>query len=317
METALRRISVAATIGMFFVLLMGATVTNTGSGEGCGNSWPLCNGRFVPSYAFHTLIEFSHRLVTGGETFLILGTAVLALRLRPRRRDIRLLVALMVGTLFLQAGMGAWAVKADQSAAVLALHFGFSLLCLASTFTVAMEVRRGPDPRAMTPPAPPRFGRMVWSSLAVLYAVAYLGAYVRRAKAELGCGQDWPRCNGKLVGAFSGAEGIHFAHRSGAVLAALVIAGLILYAARFREQRPDIFRGTLVAGGLIVAMSAAGGAVVREDLATWATLAHAGLMGLLFVALCDVARRTMVRSAAAATRPAPQRTASLPVPAGD
>ena len=34
-----------ATVGMFLVLLMGATVTSTGSGEGCGRSWPLCNGR--------------------------------------------------------------------------------------------------------------------------------------------------------------------------------------------------------------------------------------------------------------------------------
>ena len=144
METALRRLSVGATIGMFLVVLMGATVTNTGSGRGCGNHWPLCNGKFVPSYTFHTAIEFSHRLVTGAETFLILGTAFLALRLRRRRWDIRALVGLMVLTLFLQAGMGAWAVKTTQPAKVLALHFGISLLCFASTFLVAAAVRERP-----------------------------------------------------------------------------------------------------------------------------------------------------------------------------
>ena len=30
-------------------LLMGATVTNTGSSEGCGKSWPLCHGEFISS----------------------------------------------------------------------------------------------------------------------------------------------------------------------------------------------------------------------------------------------------------------------------
>ena len=42
---------------MFVVLVMGATVTNTGSAEGCGRSWPLCNGQFIPEFAVATLIE--------------------------------------------------------------------------------------------------------------------------------------------------------------------------------------------------------------------------------------------------------------------
>ena len=32
-------------------MVMGSTVTNTHSGDGCGQSWPLCNGRFVPAFA--------------------------------------------------------------------------------------------------------------------------------------------------------------------------------------------------------------------------------------------------------------------------
>src|SRR3977135_3646630 len=52
-------------IGMLLVLVMGAAVTNTGSAEGCGRSWPLCNGQFVPEFTVATAIEYSHRAVTG------------------------------------------------------------------------------------------------------------------------------------------------------------------------------------------------------------------------------------------------------------
>ena len=76
MARAAKWLAVAATVGMFTVLLMGATVTNTGSSEGCGKSWPLCHGEFIPEYAFETMVEYSHRLVTGVEGLLILGMSV-------------------------------------------------------------------------------------------------------------------------------------------------------------------------------------------------------------------------------------------------
>ncbi|MDQ2683679.1 MAG: heme A synthase, partial [Chloroflexota bacterium] len=48
MVRRLRILAIIGTVGMCLVLLMGATVTDTGSGEGCGRSWPLCHGNFLP-----------------------------------------------------------------------------------------------------------------------------------------------------------------------------------------------------------------------------------------------------------------------------
>ena len=49
------------------VILWGAVVRATGSGAGCGNHWPLCNGEVIPtSPRIATLIEFTHRAMTGG-----------------------------------------------------------------------------------------------------------------------------------------------------------------------------------------------------------------------------------------------------------
>ena len=143
MERATKGLAVAATIGMFIVLLMGATVTNTGSSQGCGTSWPLCHGEFIPEYAFETMVEFSHRLVTGIEGLLILGLAVTAFPLRRRYPELKALLPLMIFTLILQSGMGAWAVMSPQSPPVMALHFGISLVCLASVFLTARVIFEG------------------------------------------------------------------------------------------------------------------------------------------------------------------------------
>jgi cytochrome c oxidase assembly protein subunit 15 len=60
-----------------FVALWGALVRATGSGAGCGNHWPLCNGQVIPiSPTWHTVIEFVHRqTVTVSVLTLILMVA--------------------------------------------------------------------------------------------------------------------------------------------------------------------------------------------------------------------------------------------------
>ncbi|HSJ27240.1 MAG TPA: COX15/CtaA family protein [Acidimicrobiia bacterium] len=47
------------------VILLGATVRATGSGAGCGRSWPTCQGELLPALEGATAIEFTHRAVSG------------------------------------------------------------------------------------------------------------------------------------------------------------------------------------------------------------------------------------------------------------
>src|SRR5277367_707890 len=59
------------------VILWGAVVRATGSGAGCGNHWPLCNGEVIPtSPGVATVIEFTHRMMTGGAAFTVLGLLI-------------------------------------------------------------------------------------------------------------------------------------------------------------------------------------------------------------------------------------------------
>jgi heme a synthase len=58
------------------VILWGALVRASKSGEGCGNHWPLCNGSVVPHAAqIATIIEFTHRVTTG---LALIGVVVMA-----------------------------------------------------------------------------------------------------------------------------------------------------------------------------------------------------------------------------------------------
>lgn len=53
------------------VILVGATVRATGSGAGCGPSWPTCKGEVVPELEGATAVEFTHRVVSGVALVLV------------------------------------------------------------------------------------------------------------------------------------------------------------------------------------------------------------------------------------------------------
>ena len=313
MERAAKWLAVAATVGMFIVLLMGATVTNTGSGEGCGKSWPLCHGEFIPEYAFETMVEYSHRLVTGVEGLLILGMSVIAFLLRRRYPELKALIPLTLFTLVLQSGMGAWAVKYPQTPPIMASHFGISLVCFASVFLVMRVLwETAPISAAATRAVPSGYRTLAWATLLWAVVVAYIGAYLRHTGAELAC-YTWPLCNGSLIPDLaSPGVAVAWGHRLAALIALGLVGWLGVWSRRFGGARPDLYRISLWASGFIVAQAAAGAFVVVSRLSLASTLSHAALMALLFAALADGARRTLPQRRVEQESPAP---ASMRVPA--
>ena len=293
MEKALKRLSIIGTTGMFLVLLMGATVTDTGSNEGCGRSWPLCHGNFLPASVRESVIEFSHRAVTGVIGIVIVALAVLSVRIRHKYPALLPLVPIMVGALLLQSGMGAWAVKYPQSAPVLALHFGFSLVAVAGVFLVMRVIDEQTHGRARPKPPPSRLLKaFLWASVVVVYVVAYSGAYIKHAGAEDGC-RSWPLCDGQVWPGFSGDNGVIFMHRLAALSSIFLILGIAMLAHRTRTTRPDLFNISLLAVLVVISQAVVGGIVTQTDMQLVSTLMHAGLMAVLFLVLCEGCRLTL------------------------
>jgi cytochrome c oxidase assembly protein subunit 15 len=74
---ALRRFAWGVLAYFIATILWGTIVRATGSGNGCGNHWPLCNGTVVqPSPTMATIIEFTHRVTAALDLILIVGLLI-------------------------------------------------------------------------------------------------------------------------------------------------------------------------------------------------------------------------------------------------
>jgi cytochrome c oxidase assembly protein subunit 15 len=99
------------------VILWGAYVRASGSGAGCGNHWPLCDGTVaLVSPDTHKIIEFVHRAMTGIDTPAILLLIYWAFRAFPRFHLVRRAATLSGVFLVTEALIGALLVKIQHVA---------------------------------------------------------------------------------------------------------------------------------------------------------------------------------------------------------
>lgn len=145
-------LTVAVTV---FVILWGAVVRATGSGAGCGNNWPTCNGDVVPlSGSAETAIEFTHRVTSAGLGLLIVVLLVLARRAFPAGHRVRRAATATLVLVIVESLVGAGLVLFEQTgdfegvsrAYWQAGHFVNTLLLLgAATMTAWWSTVGPPD----------------------------------------------------------------------------------------------------------------------------------------------------------------------------
>ncbi len=72
------------------VIVWGAFVRATGSGAGCGDNWPLCQGEVIPRpESIETVIEFSHRVTSGLALISVVVLLIWAFRAFPKGSVVR------------------------------------------------------------------------------------------------------------------------------------------------------------------------------------------------------------------------------------
>ncbi|CAN7444070.1 heme A synthase [Rossellomorea sp. LjRoot5] len=273
---------------MLFVLLGGALVTKTESGMGCGRSWPLCNGQFIPSdITFELIIELAHRVVSGGVGLLVLALSIWSWRSIGYKRETKFLAALSFFFLVLQGLIGAAAVLWGQSDFVLAIHFGISLISFASilllTFLI-FEVDQKFDANSLVINKRMRFhtvGVTIYS-----YLVVYTGALVRHTESSLVC-KDWPLCvNSSPSLPTNLYEWIQMGHRAAAGLIFLWIAYITYIAIKEHKHQKVIYWGWIIAFTLVCLQVMSGALVVFTRLNLAIALMHALIISCLFGLLC-------------------------------
>ncbi len=135
------RISLGFTL---LVIVWGAYVRATGSGAGCGDHWPLCNGEVIPRpERIQTWIEFAHRASSGVSLLLVLFGWFWARRVAEAGSWVRRISGLGVFAILLEAALGAGLVllklvEFDQSVAravSIALHLVNTLFLIATLST--------------------------------------------------------------------------------------------------------------------------------------------------------------------------------------
>jgi heme A synthase len=118
------------------VILWGAYVRASGSGAGCGNHWPLCNGEVVPRVPqVQTFVELTHRTTSGIALLLVLGMAIWTFRGTAKGHPARKGAGYSVFFILMEAALGAGLVLFELVAHNASLTRAFSMSAhLVNTF---------------------------------------------------------------------------------------------------------------------------------------------------------------------------------------
>jgi len=161
------------------VILWGALVRATGSGAGCGGHWPLCNGEALPKISqIATVIEFTHRVMSGIALIAVVAMFVWARRAFPRRHTARSWAGWALVFILTEALLGASLVLLGHVARnesvgrvySLSLHLVNTFLLLAS---LALAARSATQPAAHSGRP---FSLSISGPLVALVLVAIAGA---------------------------------------------------------------------------------------------------------------------------------------------
>ncbi|GAF14638.1 heme A synthase, cytochrome oxidase biogenesis protein Cox15-CtaA [Bacillus sp. JCM 19045] len=289
LHKGLKRFGVISSLGVLLVLIQGALVTNTGSGEGCGQTWPLCFGQVIPlDPPPETVIEFSHRLIAGIVGMLVIMMAIWSWRKLKHLPETKFLSIVSVFMIVFQGLLGAGAVVFGQSDLIMALHFGFSALSFASVVLLTRLAFEDSNPKKQYVPIVTKpykwfvIGTTIYSYLAI-----YTGAYVKHTDSALAC-SGFPLCNGEIIPSiFHSAIAVQLLHRSAAMLLALLLIILFIWTLKTYRKQAVLVTCASLAIILVAGQAASGIAVVLTEASTITiSIFHALLISLLFTVLC-------------------------------
>ena len=235
----------ATVISVFAMLVLGGVVRVTESGLGCGDDWPLCDGRWLPALRSDAIIEYAHRVAASFLVGPLIAATFIGAWARYRKEPWVLWPATAALVLVIvQALLGAVTVTTELAGHVVLTHLAVAEITMACCVLVLVMSYRG----GMRTEAPQwaagkarLFPPLVLAATGALFILLLSGAYLTNTESATWACATWPLCTNEWGGVFPGGKlaMIHMAHRYVALLAGL----LVMYALHLGFRRPSTSSG--------------------------------------------------------------------------
>ena len=155
--------------------------------------------------------------------------------------------------------------------------------------------------------------RLALASVIATFGLIVLGGIVRVTGSGLGCGGEWPLCDGSLIPPLTKEDIIEYSHRlvASAIVGPLVLGTFLLAFFKYRRARSVVIPAA-VSVVLLLAQGGLGGVTVLTELPGHIVAAHMALAQALFACLILIAVAALRFSSPASEPEAAPRTDANP-----
>ena len=267
-----RRIAMIAASLATGLIGLGGVVRITASGMGCGDHWPLCNGRLFPNLADPLeVIEWSHRWVAAMVSATVLCLALIAWRRHRQDRFLRAPATAALALLVAQVLLGAATVKLGTAAPAVVIHLITAMVLLGVLVVAALRAGERLRGETVIPGRGPN-GALIAAGVA--FVVIVFGAFVANYNAGLYC-LGFPLCAGTVLPPSEALGRLQWAHRVLAFLLLGHVVGLVSSARRREGEGMPAYRRAAAWLAGMVALQIAVGAAMPSASSTVGTMSTA------------------------------------------
>jgi protoheme IX farnesyltransferase len=279
------------------LIVLGGITRVSGSGLGCEDDWPLCQGKPYPPLNTLAIIEYMHRTVAATIGFLVLATLIGTLLVAGTSRRSRILALSSLVLVIVQALLGAVTVWRELPPEIVTAHLGTAMIFFACTLFTAYSIAVDRDAPAWIVNAGRRpglhedrtFTLYARVGAVIIFLLILTGGMTSTTGAALFC-DEWPFCrNGQFIpDQTSKYTWYNLGHRATAALTALTVA-FILYQA-FKRPVSRAARQLASAAAIIITFQILiGAAYVLTDGDAWLSAFHLGTAAALWAIMLAIA----------------------------
>ena len=279
----LARVAAAAVTFTYLHLVFGGVVRISGSGMGCGDHWPKCNGSWIPPFDSPlVMIEWTHRLLALLVILSIASLVVVAWRrktepgvggrggvLRPAAIGLALVIAVAL--------LGMVTVKLGNTTLATVAHWTLALTLLAVVSAAAIRAGAFGGEAARADGGTARAVRSIGAGAALAFIAVVLGGLVAKYPGAAAACPSFPLCGDTPAGIAAGAPHIQVTHRVIAFLLFFHALAIALAVGRRAGEAAVVKRAVRTAAALVLMQLLVAAAMIMGGMPPVLRSAHQAL----------------------------------------